>query len=343
MSCNSSLDTLMRYADGEADDNESASVYAHLQSCPGCVEKLGSLQAMDKELASFFEAAPFGERLIGKTMALVRTSSRLQPVARPRRRRSYARWAVAAMLLAALGVAWLASPGATPRPIVARATGADLAIVDSEGGLTALQSDAFRQGDVLENTGDAGSELVFNDGSRITLAPGSRARVNDLNGRGRIELIGDGALFADVSHKNSKFVARSGDLEVTVLGTRFAVVRQGDERRVRLYEGNIRCSVGGADDLWMKGGEELLVSEWISGPLRDRQGLEFYPDWRELPLPSLHTPSVDGTTPAEPAPSQPQPEWPALRPLVDPPAQPLDVPVQPPIDRAEEEKNQEGS
>lgn len=343
MSCNSSLETLMRYADGEADDNESATVYAHLQSCPGCAKNLGSLQAMDHELGALFEAAPFGERLIGKTMTLVRQSSRLQPVARPRRR-SYARWAVAALLLAALGVAWLAAPDATPKPLVARASGAQLALLDAQGELQPLASDGLRRGDVLENVGDRGTELVFNDGSRITVAPGSRVRVDDVNGRGRVELIGDGALFADISHRDSKFVASSGDLEVTVLGTRFAVVRQGDDRWVRLYEGNVRCSAAGVDDLWMKGGEELLASEWVSRPLRDRTGLDFYPDWRQLPLPTIQTPAVGDTAPVAPAPSQPQPEWPGgVRPLVDPPAQPLDVPVQPPVDHAEETKNQEGS
>ncbi len=328
MECNNTT-LLWRYADGELDEAATADLYAHLQACAGCASELNEVKTLAGDLGAVFDAAPFGEALVGRTMARLRSSGR-QPVARPPRRRSFARFAIAAALMAAVGAGWfLARTAPTQAPVVASVSGDGWLLDGSDDD---VEGDVLR-GAVLTNASDAGRVLVFNDGSRVTVAPDSKVRVSEEAGRGRLELVGDGAVFADVSHQDSRFEVRSGDLVVEVLGTRFAVESTDGARRVRLYEGYIRCSADGVEDMQMKAGQELRVDAWQVDVLAHRDGLDFYPDAARLPLPGPA--AVPGASPTvDPVAPVPHPDWPTTPAPTEPPTEQLDVPVDPPVDRA---------
>jgi len=66
--------------------------------------------------------------------------------------------------------------------------------------------------------------LQFSDGTALSLSPGSKARVRDLQAEGAGVMLEDGALNATVIHRaNSRWLVYAGPYRVVVTGTRFDV------------------------------------------------------------------------------------------------------------------------
>lgn len=106
--------------------------------------------------------------------------------------------------------------------------------------------------------------LSFSDGTRVVLAPSTRARVAEISPKGARILVESGKLHADVVHTgDAKWAVEAGPFEVRVTGTSFDVTWDPKDEAivVALSEGSVvvtGCTLG--EGKRVVRGEELRVS-----------------------------------------------------------------------------------
>lgn len=106
--------------------------------------------------------------------------------------------------------------------------------------------------------------LAFSDGTRVVLAPSTRARVSEISPKGARILVESGKLHADVVHTgDAKWAVEAGPFEVRVTGTSFDVTWDPKDEAivVALSEGSVvvtGCTLG--EGKRVVRGEELRVS-----------------------------------------------------------------------------------
>jgi transmembrane sensor len=107
-------------------------------------------------------------------------------------------------------------------------------------------------------------DLRFSDGTALSVRPGARARVVDVDDRGARVALERGELHAEVrSHPAANWWVIAGPFTVHVTGTRFDVRWDPDKERFALgvTEGNVRVSGAIAgDDRAVRAGEMLVIS-----------------------------------------------------------------------------------
>lgn len=94
---------------------------------------------------------------------------------------------------------------------------------------------------IRTNNGDRDSSLVFSDGSSVVLSPGSTIRYYPFFERQRRNIFLTGKALFDVKSDPARpFTVYTGDINTTVLGTRFVVNMLAPERmQVRLLQGKV--------------------------------------------------------------------------------------------------------
>jgi transmembrane sensor len=90
------------------------------------------------------------------------------------------------------------------------------------------------------------ASLPLQDGSHVTLNTASRVRVELTAGERRIDLDQGEAFFEVAKDKSRPFVVRAGNKRVIAVGTKFSVLREGDDVRVVVTEGTVRLETVGA-------------------------------------------------------------------------------------------------
>jgi transmembrane sensor len=147
-----------------------------------------------------------------------------------------------------------------------------------------------------------GKRLVgLEDGSRIQLNTQSAVRTEISTARREVWL-DQGEAFFDVAHRESQpFIVYAGDRQITVLGTKFSVRRDGDTVVVTVLEGRVRVdemrdnqpmrsSIIAGGDLAMAQGTATLVTarseERVESALSWRTGMLTFD---EKPLPVIAT------------------------------------------------------
>jgi transmembrane sensor len=197
--------------------------------------------------------------------------SRMWASIRTRRERSgLHRWQVASLAAAAvigvLGVGVYASTfGATDGPTLAGGHAPPQPRVTDAGPLR------LQDGSMIASlrTAGAATETNLGDGSRILLAAhsellprgstGSRVDFALTHGRVTLDVVPGGP---------RRWSIRAGDVEVSVLGTRFSVERGAEVVRVHVERGHVRVRgervPGGARDLYA--GQEAVVTERAAPP-----------------------------------------------------------------------------
>lgn len=191
--------------------------------------------ASDEERTAFAAWLAQGEaqaRAWSEAQALLAV---LQPAARAvhTSRLSWTRrsvpWAAAAMLVLALGLAWQAP------------------------WLDRLRADHYTvQGETRA--------IELADGSRLQLDTDAAVSVTLAGDERRVRLLRGEAWF-EVSHDAARpFIVESGDAQVRVLGTTFAVARLEGRTRILLSEGRIEARAGSEKPVVLAPGEEVEVS-----------------------------------------------------------------------------------
>lgn len=88
-------------------------------------------------------------------------------------------------------------------------------------------------------------DVGFSDGTRIELNTASRLRAS-VTRQHREVWLDQGEAFFEVAHREgSPFVIHAGEQEVTVLGTKFSVRRQGTKVTVSVLQGRVRVGPAG--------------------------------------------------------------------------------------------------
>ncbi|MEM1434816.1 MAG: FecR domain-containing protein [Pseudomonadota bacterium] len=125
--------------------------------------------------------------------------------------------------------------------------------------------------DAIRYTSPSGltREFALDDGSLVTLAPGSELRWLTTN-RTRTATLTAGAVLFDVAvDGNRPFTVHAGELRAVALGTTFAVNRSPDRTRVAVAEGNVEVSyptlvagrrTGGASRVALSLGQQVTAT-----------------------------------------------------------------------------------
>lgn len=151
------------------------------------------------------------------------------------RARPWPRYAAAACLLLAAGMAWLSVPA-----------------------LQDLRTDHV-------TTAGERREILLGDGSRLWLDSDSGVDV-DLQGATRTVWLRQGRVFADVVHDGRPFVVRVDQAKVEVLGTRFSVGRSATGDEVVLLSGRVQVSTPLQQQLLAPGQRLVVHDEQLDAP-----------------------------------------------------------------------------
>lgn len=134
------------------------------------------------------------------------------------------------------------APDEAAHPLVSRwrpaAIAAGLALVVGLGSLVASQQLGWRKVYATELGGHATAPLA--DGSKVELNTNTKVRVALAEAQRTVWLERGEAYFEVAKDPNRPFVVYAGDRKVTVLGTKFAVRRDGDRIQVAVAEGRVR-------------------------------------------------------------------------------------------------------
>ena len=114
-----------------------------------------------------------------------------------------------------------------------------VAIAAGAGLWMQLQSSAGYQAEFATATGERRT-VNLPDGSSIELNGRSRVRINFERGQRNVELQQGEGMFSVARDADRPFVVQAGAGQVTVTGTRFDVLREGDQARVAVESGHVR-------------------------------------------------------------------------------------------------------
>ncbi|WP_340318175.1 FecR family protein [Rhizorhabdus argentea] len=103
-------------------------------------------------------------------------------------------------------------------------------------------------------------KLALADGSRVELNTDSGVRIANSRAERTLWLERGEAYFEVAKDKDRPFVVHAGSRRVTVLGTKFAVRRQGNDITVSVLEGRVRVTPGPGPD----GGSTMLIAGEIA-------------------------------------------------------------------------------
>jgi ferric-dicitrate binding protein FerR (iron transport regulator) len=182
---------------------------------------------------------------------LSRLMARMPPA---RARRRSGRWplmAAAVLSCFAIGLAgWFLSKRSGP---------AETAVV-----LSGIEGGKLLEGGYLSETGTAGIQLSFDEGSKFVLSPGTRGRLRAVATEGtRLAIEHGEASFRITENPARRWFVEAGPFVVSVRGTDFTVIWQPQQQQVevRLRRGHVVVSgpvVG--DGLGLRPGQNLTVS-----------------------------------------------------------------------------------
>jgi ferric-dicitrate binding protein FerR (iron transport regulator) len=198
-------------------------------------------------------AGPLSDEQSTRVWERLRWHAATTEAATPPRRAAWQRWAVAAAVLLAVGLAVLrlAYRPATPAPV-------------AQASRPAAPAPALVR---RANPGRAPLRLPLSDGSVVTLQPGSEVAYYPpfAHGRRDISLRGT-ALFAVAKDAAHPFTVLANGFTTTALGTKFRVQAPDKQRvTVRLLEGKVVVRATAASALamreqFLKPGQELTVN-----------------------------------------------------------------------------------
>ncbi|WP_437525345.1 FecR family protein [Sorangium sp. So ce726] len=174
-------------------------------------------------------------------------------------------------------------------------------------------------------------QLDFSDGSRVDLAPGTRARVTEVGPRGASVLLERGSLHVRVVHRDdTRWVVAGGPFEVHVIGTEFDITwnTEAEELTVSMITGLVRIlgpcvdpsgrAVAAPDATRLTCAAPRSVAPQVSSPATEPEAIPSAQPPALLPSSSAAA-SAPAPAPAIPSLGSPQPR--AGAPLADSPSE----------------------
>jgi hypothetical protein len=257
-----------------------------------------------------------------KTDSLLRSARTRFITALPDRAPPRARWSWLAVALAATaGVAFVV---ARPRPLTFEVLGA---------------SSRAGRGDVgawIAAPGNEARAVRFSEGTEVELAPGSRARVVDIDGEGARVILERGVAHARVVHTgHARWHVEAGPFDVRVTGTAFDATWDPSNEVVRVEVREGAVAISGCA---MSAPRAVRAGESFHASCRDGRVDAFAPaEPRTLPAPIVvsHRPEEPPRLDVVPTPAIPArriaPTPPASSPPTPTAPEPRDAAVSPPV------------
>jgi transmembrane sensor len=257
--------------------------------------ELASWSAQDQAELDAWLAAAFGHRAaywrldhswreadrigaLGPIPAPTPASSRPEPTASRDRRQRRGMWALAASMVLAVGLG-------------------SVATLKGRGPLFGRAADTLATSHYATPVG-ARRTITLDDGSRIELNTATAARTA-ITSANREVWLDHGEAYFEVAHLGGRpFVVHAGTRTITVIGTKFAVRRDGDRVTVSVVEGRVRVSdvklgtessaVISAGDMAVAQGAATLLTQKSEARVQDalswRSGLLSF---EQSPLPAV--------------------------------------------------------
>lgn len=127
-----------------------------------------------------------------------------------------------------------------------------------------IEGGSMFEGGYLRESGRSGVKLLFNEGSKFELVPGTRGRLREVDQEGaRVAIENGTASFRIVPGSNRRWRVEVGPFLVTVKGTEFTVHWDPQSERFELDLKRGRVAVSGpvsGGDLSLRAGQRLVVS-----------------------------------------------------------------------------------
>jgi hypothetical protein len=127
-----------------------------------------------------------------------------------------------------------------------------------------IEGGSVLEGGYLRESGHAGIKLLFNEGSKFVLMPGTRGRLRAIDPKGARVAIEHGTASFQVTQSNDRrWLVEAGPFLVTVKGTVFTVSWDSSSERFELSLRHGRVVVSGpvsGGDIALRAGQQLVVS-----------------------------------------------------------------------------------
>lgn len=160
------------------------------------------------------------------------------------------------------------------RQVGIAAAAACLAIVFAPAALLHLQADQITDATEIR-------QLRLQDGSQVTLAPGSAVAMAFSDGARHVDLLSGQAFFEVTPNPASPFMVRAGDVQTIVTGTRFDIRHDGRAVAVAVQEGSVRVGRGAAGMAeTLSAGQGLSISA-TGNLVRSQQSPALVAAWRQ--------------------------------------------------------------
>jgi ferric-dicitrate binding protein FerR (iron transport regulator) len=242
------------YLGGKLSEARSLLLVDHTHECIPCRKALK--QARESRGATFAPAARQQNR---KT-----SNYSLRPVV--------VRWGIAAALVIGLGLIALPLirryvPFGSFEATVQAAEGPVYVVADSQ--TRALKSgEKLRRGDTIRTAKDAHAVVRLDDGSLIEMKDRSEFSI-DQTLRGTTVHLGRGSVIVEAAKQKGHFFVDTGDTQVSVTGTTFAVNAGTKGSRVSVIEGEVQLDRSG-DERVLRAGEQATTNSSIETiPIKD--------------------------------------------------------------------------
>lgn len=255
MQCNELELYLADYLEGELDAARADELLAHVEQCAACRAEFQAYKEQESLLVRHYKHE--AETVERSKNPLDRAVAPGADVARPVSRLRWYSWAVAAVMLVAVGVGgWSVYRHVVPTGDAALATVANVqgrALL--VGPNTFLQAGAtIRQSDQVKVARGGYLALRLADGNTIEVREGTKLSLADFPDRLEVALNG-GQMWAHLNTKPAKsFVVRTSHLTATATGTVYNVEESLDRSMVLVARGSVAVESGGAQTVVEEGG-----------------------------------------------------------------------------------------
>lgn len=118
----------------------------------------------------------------------------------------------------------------------------------------------FSSPSTISHSFDQCNVVPLSDGSKIHLESGTSIEYSENFDKSRFVDLNGKALFEVAKDEGNTFTVRSGDVQITVLGTTFTVSNVGENEEVNVVEGKVKVSVND-NDIFLNNREGVLISE----------------------------------------------------------------------------------
>lgn len=244
------------YLDGELGDARRLLLEDHTRSCVPCRRALKSLRE-GKPLA----VSPPVQSTRPRRIDAKRTAPR------------FSRWAMAAALIAGLGVSLLLTheldPFGNPDSATVASLDGDLFRLSSASHQPLAVGDVVREGQSIRTGREGGAVVELEDGSLVEMRARSEISIDESRRGTTIQLERGNVIVQAAKQRDRHLYVSTDDCLVSVTGTIFSVNHGTKGSRVSVVEGEVKVSYDGDEATLVPGDQVVTQNNLVTVPVAD--------------------------------------------------------------------------